>query len=170
MQPLEVSDHFPGMRITVRLGFSGRGVPLGPPRFTYITPNAPARIKTEYENAISEALKRCTPLSFSRELAATIAGVPVILRYEENGLIQAQLQDSLAYVSPAPLPSSQIQPATPVPLLQAPLSQELPIWRSCVANPIPNLSREPERRYHQVTRAYRPVRHQDVSHGAAGKK
>ena len=75
MQPITVADPYPGMRVTVRLGFNRRGEPLGPPRFAYLTPNAPDHIKAEYKSAITDALKRCTPLSFSPELGATIAGV-----------------------------------------------------------------------------------------------
>lgn len=87
MEPISVAHHYPGMRITIRLGFNRRGEPLGPPRFAYLTPNAPDRIKAEYKSAITDALQRCTPLSFSPELGATIAGVPVILRFDERGLI-----------------------------------------------------------------------------------
>lgn len=145
MRPLAVADHYQGMRVTARLGFNARGQLLGPPRFTYVTPNAPDRIKSEYKSAISDALKRCIPLSFSPELGATIAGVPIILRFDEHGLMRASLAGSSAYVTPAPLPSSQIPPANPVPpLVQPSMRQEPPIWVPGLANPIPNLAHGPE--------------------------
>ena len=145
MQPLTLREHYPGMRVTVRLGFNSRGQPLGPPRFAYITPNAPDRTKAEYKASISDALKRCTPLSFSPELGATIAGVPIILRFDERGLLEARLGESSAFVAAAPLPSSQIQPAQPVPpITQPPTNQQAPIWLPGVANPIPNLPTGPE--------------------------
>lgn len=145
MQPLAVTDHYQGIRVTARLGFDARGQPLGPPQFTYVTPDAPDRIKTEYKSAIFDALKRCTPLSFSPELGATIAGVPIILRFDERGLMRVRLGGSSAYVAPVPLPSSQIPPARPVPpVLQPPMRQEPPIWLPGLASPIPNLPHGPE--------------------------
>ena len=145
MQPLTVADPYPGMRVTVRVGFNRQGQPLGPPRFSYVTPNAPDRIKAEYKTAISDALKRCTPLSFSRELGATIAGVPIVLRFDERGLIQARLGESSAYVAPAPLPSSQIQPENPIPIVtQMPTYPQPPIWVPGLGNPVPNLPHRAE--------------------------
>jgi hypothetical protein len=145
MQPLKLREPYPGMSVTVRLGFNSRGQPLGPPRFTYMTPNAPDRTKADYKTAISNALKRCTPLSFSRQLGATIAGVPIILRFDERGLMEARLGGSSAFVAPVPLPSSTIPPAQPVPpITQPPTYQEAPIWLPGVANPIPNLPHGPE--------------------------
>jgi hypothetical protein len=145
MQPLEVPNHYQGIQITARLGFNARGQPLGPPQFTYVTPQAPERIKIEYKTAILDALARCTPLSFSHQLGATIAGVPLTLSFDERGLIRVRLVGSSAYVAPAPLPSSQIPPARPVPLtLQPPTRQGPPIWLPGLASPIPSLPHGPE--------------------------
>jgi hypothetical protein len=145
MSPFAVKDHYKGMWITARLGFNARGQPLGPPQFTYVTPNAPDRIKSEYKDAITDALKRCTSLLFSPELGATIAGQPIILRFNESGLKQARLAESSAYVAPAPLPSSQIPSARPVPpMTQPPTYQQPPILLPGLANPIPNLPHGPE--------------------------
>jgi hypothetical protein len=143
MQPLAVAEPYQGMRVTVRIGFSARGQPLGPPQFTYVTPHAPDQSKSAYKNAISDALKRCTPLSFSPKLGATIAGEPVILRFNERGLMQARLAESSAYVAAAPLPSSQVAPERPVPpSMQPPTSQQPyqqpPIWLPGLANPVPS--------------------------------
>jgi len=145
MQPLSVAHPYPGMRVTVRIGFNRQGQPLGPPRFAYVTANAPDRIKAEYKTAISDALKRCTPLSFSPALGATIAGVPFVFRFDEHGLMQARLSGSSAYVPPAPLPSSQIPQINPVaPIMQPPTYQEPPIWLPGLANPVPNFQHGPE--------------------------
>jgi hypothetical protein len=145
MRPLAVPDHYPGMRITARLGLDARGKPLGPPQFTYVTPRAPERIKIEYKTAILDALKRCTPIPFSNKLGATIAGVPLVLSFDEHGLTRVRLAGSSAYVAPAPLPSSQIPPSRPIPLPpQSPTRQGPPIWLPGLASPIPSLPHGPE--------------------------
>lgn len=145
MQPLKVPDRYPGIQITARLGFNVRGQPLGPPHFTYVTPNAPQRIKTQYKNAILDALRRCTPLPFSSELGGTIAGVPFTMSFDERGLTRVRLAGSSAYVAPAPLPSSQIPPARAIPPLLRPLQRQgPPIWLPGLASPIPSLPHGPE--------------------------
>jgi len=145
MRPLGVADHYQGIRITARLGLDARGQPLGPPQFTYVTPKAPQRIKIEYKTAILDALGRCTPLPFSNELGATIAGVPLILSFDEGGLTRVRLAGSSAFVAPAPLPSSQIPPARPIPLqLQPSTRQGPPIWLPGRPSPVPSLPHGPE--------------------------
>jgi len=140
MQSLDLRDHNEAIRITARLGFNVRGQPLGPPRFSYVTPSAPDRTKTEYKSAISDALKRCTPLPFSPDFGATIAGVPLILLFDERGLMRVRVGGSSAYIGPAPLPSSQIPSAGPVPpLLQPRMREEPPIWLPGIASPVPSL-------------------------------
>jgi hypothetical protein len=63
----------------------------------------------------------------------------------ERGLMRVRLGGSSAYVAPAPLASSQIPSARPVPpLLQPPTRQEPPIWLPGVASPIPNLPNGPK--------------------------
>jgi hypothetical protein len=143
VQRFAVKRPYLGIQLTARIGFDVRGQPLGPPLFTYITPNAPDRIKRAYKNAVSEALKRCTPLSFSRKLGATIAGVPLVLRFNERGLVQAGLAESSGYVAAAPAPSSEVPPARSVrPMMQPPTGQQRyqrpPIWLPGLANPVPN--------------------------------
>ena len=141
MQPLVVADPYQAIRITARLGFNTRGQPLSSPQFTYVTPNVSEQVKSEYKSAVSDLLTRCTPLSFSPDLGATIAGVPIILIFDERGLTRVRLGGSSACVAPAPVPSSQIPSATPVPpLRQPPTREEPPIWLPGVASPIPSLS------------------------------
>jgi len=136
------------IRITVRVGFNARGQPLGPPHFTYVTPDVSDDIKDEYKTAVSDALQRCTPLSFSPELGGSIAGVPLILIFDKRGLVRVRVGGSSAYIAPVPLPSSQIPPSAPVPLLLQPSTrQDPPIWvpgLASPANPIPSLPHGPE--------------------------
>jgi hypothetical protein len=86
ISPFAVADRYQDIRITARLAMNARGQPLGPPRFTYITPDAPEKIKTEYKSTIVDALKRCTSLVFSSEFGSTIAGQPITLHFNERGL------------------------------------------------------------------------------------
>ena len=86
MHPLPIAEHFAGMRLTIRVAFNARGEPLGPPRFTFVAPTAPTRFRDEYKNAIINTLKRCTPLPFSAEFGAAMAGVPMIFHFNEGGL------------------------------------------------------------------------------------
>lgn len=146
--PLVAEPH-QEIRITARIAFNARGQPLGPPKFTYVTPDVSDQIKDDYKNAVLDAMNRCTPLSFSSELGGSIAGVPIILIFDERGLVRLRLGGSSAYVAPAPLPSSQIPPAAPVPLLPQPSTrQDAPIWVPGVTpsliNPVPNLPHGPE--------------------------
>jgi hypothetical protein len=145
MHPLVVADPYQAIRITARLGFNTRGQPLSSPQFTYVTPNVSDQVKSEYKSAVLDLLTRCTPLSFSPELGATIAGVPLILIFDERELTRVRLGGSSAYVAPAPLPSSQIPSAMSVPpLLPPPTRQEPPIWLPGVAIPVPSLPHGPE--------------------------
>lgn len=143
-----VANPSQGIRITARIGFNVRGQPLGPPRFTYVTAGASDQLKAEYKDAVSRALQRCTPLSFSPELGRAIAGVPLILIFDERGLVRVRASSSLANIAPIPLPSSQIPPAAPVPPLTQPSTrQEPPIWVPGLAaptNPVPSLPHGPE--------------------------
>jgi hypothetical protein len=136
------------IRITVRVGFSGRGQPLAPPHFTYVTPDLPDDIKAEYKNTVSNALQKCTPLSFSPELGGSIAGVPLILIFDKRGLVRIRIGGSSAYIAPVPLPSAQMPPSALVPpLLQPSRRQEPSIWVPGLAgptNPIPSLPHGPE--------------------------
>jgi hypothetical protein len=84
--PLPIEQRYAGIRITVRLSFNGQGHMLGSPRFTYVSPDVPERFKSEYESAIRDALNRCTPLSFAPDFGASIAGLPLYLRFNEGGL------------------------------------------------------------------------------------
>jgi hypothetical protein len=74
---------YPGMRVTVRLSFNGYGGIQGQPHVTYVTPDAPEQVRTAYARAMLESVTRCTPLTFSPELGAVLAGRPYYLRFIE---------------------------------------------------------------------------------------
>jgi hypothetical protein len=69
----------PGMQVTMRLGFSKAGTVLGPPRFTYITHEAPQGVRTAYRSAATDMLDRCQPLPLTAGLGGAIAGRPFII-------------------------------------------------------------------------------------------
>ncbi len=74
----------PGMQMSVRLSFKRNGQPIGPPRVTYASPDAPPSARSVYHDAIMAALGRCTPLPFSSGLGGAIAGRPIAIRYVDN--------------------------------------------------------------------------------------
>jgi len=144
-EPLTVPHATTGLQATVRLEFNGRGEILGTPRFTYVSSNVAASVRTKFKAAIMEALGRCTPLPFAAKLGGVIAGVPIILRFDEHGLTLARLAGQSAPVPAPALPSYGISPASPVPpLVQAPVQQPPPIWVPGVPTPIPSLPHGPE--------------------------
>jgi hypothetical protein len=68
-----------GMRVTLKLAFKRDGSLLAPPRFTYITHNAPTDVKQVYREAALAMLDRCTPLPITEELGKAIAGRPFVI-------------------------------------------------------------------------------------------
>ena len=144
-EPLTVLHATTGLQATVRLEFNGRGEILGTPRFTYVSSNVAASVRTKFNAAIIDALGRCTPLPFAAKLGGVIAGVPIILRFDEHGLTLTRLAGQSVPVPAVALPSYGISPASPVPpLVQAPVQQPPPIWVPGVPTPIPSLPHGPE--------------------------
>jgi hypothetical protein len=78
-----IAEARPGMRVTVMLTFTRSGEVLGEPRFTYITPEAPADTKARYQRAAVDAINSCTPLPFSDGLGNAIAGRPNIFPFTD---------------------------------------------------------------------------------------
>ena len=68
-----------GMRVTLKLAFKRDGELIAPPRFTYVTHEAPADIKNAYRQAALDMLKRCTPLPITDALGRAIAGRPFVI-------------------------------------------------------------------------------------------
>ena len=75
---------YPGMQMTVRFSFNVTGGIENGPRITYSTPGAPEQVRAAYERALLDSLNHCTPLPFSADLGAAIAGQPYVLRFIEN--------------------------------------------------------------------------------------
>ena len=144
-EPLTVPHATTGLQATVRLEFNGRGEILGTPRFTYVSSNVAASARTKFKAAIMDGLGRCTPLPFAAKLGGVIAGVPIILRFDEHGLTLTRLAGQSVPVPAAALPSYSISPASPVPpLAQAPAQPAPPISVPGVPTPIPSLPHGPE--------------------------
>ena len=72
-----------GMRVTLKLAFKRDGELLADPRFTYVTHEAPADVKTAYRDAALDMLKRCTPLPITKGLGSAIAGRPFVIAFVE---------------------------------------------------------------------------------------
>ena len=78
----------PGMQMSVRLSFRRTGEPIGAPRVTYTSPDAPPPARDIYHDAILAALERCTPLRFTPGLGGAVAGRPVAIRFVDDRATQ----------------------------------------------------------------------------------
>jgi hypothetical protein len=94
--PPRSSDAEPGMEITVRFSFKRNGDILAQPRTTYTKAGASSGTRAMYFNAITAALNRCTPMNFSKGLAATIPGHPFAIRFVDNRTDCTKIQCHLA--------------------------------------------------------------------------
>jgi hypothetical protein len=83
-EPPPLDQARPGTEITIRFSLNRAGEILGEPRFTYSSRSLPAEIKSAYQRAVADALKRCTPLSLSEGLAGAIAGRPISGRFIDD--------------------------------------------------------------------------------------
>ena len=73
-----------GMGYTIRFAFKRDGELIAPPRMTYASPDVPADERGIYRDAIDAALKRCTPLHFSKGMGGAIAGRPIAIRFVDD--------------------------------------------------------------------------------------
>jgi hypothetical protein len=83
-EPPPLDQSRPGTEITIRFSLNRAGEILGEPRFTYSSPSLPGEVKSAYQRAVWDALKRCTPLSLSEGLAGAIAGRPISGRFIDD--------------------------------------------------------------------------------------
>jgi hypothetical protein len=74
----------PGTQLSVRLSFKRNGEPVGAPRVTFVSPGTPADVKQTYLDAVTAALKRCTPLPLSPRLGGALAGRPIAIRFIDD--------------------------------------------------------------------------------------
>jgi hypothetical protein len=90
-----------GMQLSLRLAFKRDGELLADPRFTYVTHEAPEKVKAAYQAAALEMLKRCTPLPVTDEFGGAIAGRPVVVAIKETRALKAGDRPDAAAPTPA---------------------------------------------------------------------
>jgi hypothetical protein len=73
-----------GMEYTIRFAFRRNGEITAPPRRTYSSREAPDEVRDTYRDAVDAALKRCTPLHFSKGMAGAVAGRPIAIRFVDE--------------------------------------------------------------------------------------
>ena len=73
-----------GMEYTIRFAFRRHGEITAPPRRTYSSHEAPDDVRDTYRDAVDAALKRCTPLHFSKGMAGAVAGRPIAIRFVDE--------------------------------------------------------------------------------------
>jgi hypothetical protein len=66
---------------SVRVGFRGNGDALGTPFVSFLTSSVSDEDRAQVRAAVEETFRRCTPLPFSKEFGASIAGRPIIMRF-----------------------------------------------------------------------------------------
>ena len=80
--PREAARH--GMQYTIRFAFKRDGDIVAPPFVTYSSRDAPAETRNAYRDAVEAALKRCTPLHFSHDMAEAVVGHPIAIRFVDD--------------------------------------------------------------------------------------
>ena len=75
---------YSGQQLTIRMSFNRRGEVIGEPRITYYQPGANPDAREAFVNSISTAFQHCTPLPFSENLAAAVAGRPFTFRFVDS--------------------------------------------------------------------------------------
>jgi hypothetical protein len=80
--PLNEVRH--GMQMSVRFSFKRTGELVAPPHVTYTIAAADTEARRVYGQAIDQALERCTPMPFSPQMGAAIAGRPIAIRFIDN--------------------------------------------------------------------------------------
>jgi len=73
-----------GMEYTIRFAFRRDGEITAPPRRTYSSRGAADEVRNTYRDAVEAALKRCTPLHFSKGMASAVAGRPIAIRFVDE--------------------------------------------------------------------------------------
>ena len=82
--PPPLNEAFRGMQMSVRLSSTRTGEPVAAPRVTYSSTEADADARRVYGRAVDAALERCTPMPFSKEMGAAIAGRPIAIRFVDD--------------------------------------------------------------------------------------
>jgi hypothetical protein len=83
-EPPPLQEAFRGMQMSVRFSFKRTGEIVAAPRVTYTSSEADPETRLIYGRAIDAALERCTPMPFSNEMGAAIAGRPIAIRFIDD--------------------------------------------------------------------------------------
>ncbi|MCW2274054.1 hypothetical protein GJ654_06425 [Rhodoblastus acidophilus] len=67
------------VEITIKFSFNSRGEVSGTPRTTYVKASGSSR--DAVRASILDAIKTCSPLNFSKSMAASAAGYPITVRF-----------------------------------------------------------------------------------------
>jgi hypothetical protein len=78
-----------GMQLSLKLAFKRDGELLADPQFTYLTHEAPEKVKAAYQAAAREMLKHCTPLPITDKFGSAIAGRPFVVAIKETRTLNA---------------------------------------------------------------------------------
>ena len=79
-----MNESRPGMQMSVRFSFKRTGELVAPARVTYTSSEADPDTRRSYSRAVDAALERCTPMPFSKEMGAAIAGRPIAVRFIDD--------------------------------------------------------------------------------------
>jgi hypothetical protein len=79
-----------GMQMSVMFSFRQSGAMIAAPRMTFASKDATADLRQTYLQAIDASLDGCLPLRLTRGLAGAIAGRPIMIRYVDNRILDAQ--------------------------------------------------------------------------------
>ena len=77
-----------GSSVTLRFGFKRDGSLLGPPRPAAIAVKGDDKARKTYVEAAVKAVKDCTPLAFSPDLAKGMAGQIFAISFGSDGLAE----------------------------------------------------------------------------------
>jgi hypothetical protein len=83
-EPPPLAEAFQGMQMSVRFSFKRSGEPIAAPRVTYTSSEANPETRRIYGRAIDSAIERCTPMPFTKEMGAAVAGRPIAIRYVDD--------------------------------------------------------------------------------------
>jgi hypothetical protein len=83
-EPPPLNEAFRGMQMSVRFSFNRTGETVAAPRVTYASGEAGAETRRIYGRAIDAAIGRCTPMPFSKEMGAAVAGRPIAIRFVDD--------------------------------------------------------------------------------------
>lgn len=68
------------VEVTIRFGFDRSGTIMGVPRITYVK-TAPGIADSQVRDSIAAAIRACTPMHFTDEMAEAAPGYPLSIRF-----------------------------------------------------------------------------------------